>query len=249
MKENEMILISEEVNGIYLSYCNREYIMFHGETSRKFDKMGNPQELFDNLINIKNYEDYDNDIKLFISNLEGLRSISRTEAEKDLMALLEDLKVLFYDMTEVNDKKRIISERLQKITNPKIIDRVKKQNSDYEKSKYTDIQKSIRDKLTQRKGGDIDIARRELSKYLTIRYGAILRKNIGDVFILDGDGYIKTSHDDLILMLKNDFEDNFIHDNDLKNAIGFISDRREPIPNIVKFKNCLYDMDKIPFPK
>ena len=46
-------------------------------------------------------------------------------------------------------------------------------------------------------------------------------------------------------MLKNDFEDNFIHDNDLKNAIGFISDRREPIPNIVKFKNCLYDMDKL----
>ena len=32
-----------------------------------------------------------------------------------------------------------------------------------------------------------------------------------------------------------------VNPNDLKNAIGYISDRREPVPNIIKFNNLLYD--------
>ena len=107
------------------------------------------------------------------------------------------------------------------------------------------LKESITTKLTNRKKTDVELGRRDLSQYLSMQYGVILRKYIGTLYKRDGNGYAQISHDDLILQLKKDFEANFIHDNDLKNAIGFISDRLEPVPNIVKFKNTLYDMEQM----
>ena len=110
---------------------------------------------------------------------------------------------------------------------------------------YKDLEDSISTKLSERKKNDVELGRRDLSDYLTFKYGVILRKHIGTMYKRDGSGYVQTSHDDLILQLKNDFRTNFIHDSDLKTAIGFISDRLEPVPNIVKFKNTLYDMEQM----
>lgn len=99
--------------------------------------------------------------------------------------------------------------------------------------------------LEERTRTSVEQGRRELSKLLSEYYGVILRKHIGTLYIVKGNGFEPTSHDDLIKELTQIFGKNFIHDNDLKNAIGYISDRLEPIPNIVKFKNTLFDMEKI----
>lgn len=103
----------------------------------------------------------------------------------------------------------------------------------------------ILENFTERSRTSIEQGRRQLSELLTEYYGVILRKHIGTLYIVNGNGYEQTSHDDLINELTKVFGKNFIHDNDLKNAIGYISDRLEPIPNIVKFKNTLFDMEAL----
>lgn len=103
----------------------------------------------------------------------------------------------------------------------------------------------IRMNLEERTRTSVEQGRRDLSKLLTEYYGVILRKHIGTLYKANGNGYEPTTHDDLIKELTKVFGKNFIHDNDLKNAIGYISDRLEPEPNIVKFKNTLFDMDGV----
>lgn len=247
MTDKEITLISKEVKGIYLSYVNGEYLLFIGDKVSKYDKSRDPQELYDNFIVSNSYDDYDNQVKLLILSIESNKGVSRETAKEIFAELMEDLYTLYFNPTNMKETelKNIMAERFQEISNNNVKERFQKQMADFEKSKYIDIEKSIKENLQSRKSGDVEIARRELSKYLTIKYGAILRKNIGDIYLIDGDGFIPISHDDLMLKLKNDFGDNFIHDNDLKNAIGYISDRREPAPNIVKFKNTLYDMDNL----
>lgn len=85
---------------------------------------------------------------------------------------------------------------------------------------------------------------RLLSTYLNKKYSIILRKETGHIYKLDGMGYTELTHDDLILLLKNDFGDNLVHDDDINKSIGYISERLEPKYNIIKFNNCLYDINK-----
>ena len=84
-----------------------------------------------------------------------------------------------------------------------------------------------------------------LAEYLSSKYGIILRKHTGDIYKLDNKGYTYLTHDDLVLLLKDDLGANIVHDDDIKKALGYISARLEPEHNIVKFKNCLFDMNKL----
>lgn len=222
----EITIISKEVEGIYLSYIAGNYTYYFKDGSiTKYQKSSAPTDLFDNIIATQHDDDRDNDIKLAISNIQYHVNCNKTKAEKIFTELIEDLHQLYFD-TNPSDLKKIITERVEGINNPKIKEKFIEQKDDFEKSKYIDIVKSIRGKLETRKSGKVDIARRELSKYLTIKYGAILRKNIGELYVIDGAGYTKIEHDDMILNLKKDFGNNFIHDDDLKKAMGYISDRR-----------------------
>lgn len=246
MQEKEISLISKEVKGIYLSYVSGKYELYttNGKPSN-FGTMKDPQVLYDNLVITKHYDDLDNDNKVLIGSINAkLGDVGTNTATDILIKLMEDLYNLFFNV-DSKELKGILSERLKGIANNEITDKFKQQIEDFEKSKYKDIEKSIKEKLGNRKKGTLELARRDLSNYLTTKYGAILRKNTGDIYLLDGDGYVLTDHDSLMLKLKKDFGDNFIHDSDLKNALGYISDRREPTANMVKFKNCLYDMDKM----
>lgn len=247
MQETEINLISKEVKGIYLSYVSGKYgIYAHNEKPSNFQSKSDPQVLYDNLLLTKYYDDLDNDNKLLIEIINSkLHDIGINPSTKILMELMKDLYELFFNTPDKQEVKRIITERIKGIDNEEITNKFKQQIDDFEKSKYLDIEKSIKEKLGNRKKGTLELARRDLSNYLTIKYGAILRKNTGNVYLLDGNGYVLTDHDSLMLKLKKDFGSNFIHDSDLKNALGYISDRREPTPNMVKFKNCLYDMDKM----
>ena len=237
----EIKLLSNQVKGIYFSYINGEYGVFLPNKDKPaiYRNMSNPTELYDNYITSNNYDDYFNDSKLLIGKIQ---SSGIDNAESIFKDLIYDLHSL-YSNPNINED--IISERILNIDNPAIKTNFEKQIKEYEDNKYSDLRKRIRDNLTARKHGELEIGRRLLSEYLTKRYGAILRKDIGDIYVLDGNGYIPISHDDLIISLKEDFGDNFIHDNDLKSAIGYISDRREPVPNIIKFNNTLYDMSKL----
>ena len=103
----------------------------------------------------------------------------------------------------------------------------------------------IKMNLEERTRTTVEQGRRQLSILLNDYYGVILRKHIGTLYKANGNGYEPTSHDDLIKELTSIFGKNFIHDTDLKNAIGYISDRLEPVPNIVKFENTLFNMDTV----
>lgn len=248
MQTKEITLISKEVKGIYLSYVSGNYMVFApNKAPSSFNNMNfkDPQELYDNLLITDHYNDLDNDNKLLIGAINNkLNNIGDKEARAILTDLMEDLFHLFFN-TNIDDLTTIMSERLQGISNKEIKERFQKQINEFEESKYADLKENVKEKLQSRKSGDVELGRRILSDFLTSKYGAILRKNIGDVYILDGEGYLPITHDDLIIMLKNDFGDNFINDNDLKGAISYISDRREPKANIVKFRNVLYDMDNL----
>lgn len=241
---SEIALISVESSGVYLSYLNREYILYFvdGKPSKFSDIKQDPQELYDNLITSATYDELDNNNKLLIGAITSKTNTGN--AMGILEVLLEDIHTLYFN-TPAETLKGIISERLKQIPSKEIVDRFYRQTEDYENLKYADLKNSIKMNLQSRSKGDVEIARRSLSEYLTNKYGVILRKHIGDVYILNGGGYVKTSHDDLIIKLSKDFGENFINDNDLKSAISYISDRREPVPNIVRFNNVLFDMDTL----
>lgn len=232
----DISLISNENEGYYLSYVNREYMLFspNKQSPAIYRNSPNPTNLYDNYLTAKNYDDYDTTTKLIIANI---KNDGKENAEYIFKALIHNLYQLFD-----NPNSELIAKQFTNIANEDVKKRFEQQINYYDKNKYSDLRERIKQQFTARKHGEVEIGRRLLSEYLTKKYGAILRKDIGDIYILDGMGYIPISHDDLIISLKEDFGNNFIHDNDLKAAIGYISDRREPIPNIVKFNNTLYDM-------
>ena len=179
---------------------------------------------------------------------------STRELIKQIFTELNDEYEFQYSIQDIEpglmnplDKSRLTSEKYKHLTleEIQITGKIEAYYNTQQDTIFKELEDSITDKFTSRKKNCIDLGRRDLSKYLTKKYGVILRKYIGTLYKRDGNGYAQTSHDDLILQLKSDFESNFIHDTDLKSAIGFISDRLEPIPNIVKFKNTLFDMEKL----
>lgn len=88
-------------------------------------------------------------------------------------------------------------------------------------------------------------AKKLLAKYLEQKHGVILRKNTGDIFKLDATGYYQITIDDLIILLSDDLGYNIVSDKEIKEALSSISTRLEPQYNIVKFNNCLYDIEEM----
>lgn len=89
-------------------------------------------------------------------------------------------------------------------------------------------------------------ARQKLGHFLKEK-GMILRQGINTPYFLDkkSNGYNSVTPDDIVMALdKNIFKhEDVIHTEDVKVALGFIADRRKPDYNIVKFPNCLYDIE------
>lgn len=89
-------------------------------------------------------------------------------------------------------------------------------------------------------------ARKQLGNYL-YENGVILRKSINQPYKFNSktNGFDSIETDDLIIWLNNngDFEINSISSDDIDNALKYIGDRRKPTYNIVKFQNCLYDLE------
>ncbi len=90
-------------------------------------------------------------------------------------------------------------------------------------------------------------ARQGLSKFIKSKYGLILRKNSHETYILDKETncYTEVSFDELFVLVSKEIGDGLINEDDLTEAIKYIADRRDPEHNIVRFKNCLFDMDKL----
>ena len=96
------------------------------------------------------------------------------------------------------------------------------------------------------KRNKVDYARKQLGIYLN-EHGVILRKRFNTPYIYNNNtnGFDSIEIDDIVEILNtnNDFELNSISTDDIKTALTFIGDRRTPTYNIVKFKNCLYNME------
>ena len=90
-------------------------------------------------------------------------------------------------------------------------------------------------------------ARRELAVYLSSNLGIILQKNTHNIYRLDkeSNSYRNIDFDDLLMKVGDDFGKQIISETDLKEALLYITKRLSPEYNIVKFNNCLFDMDKI----
>lgn len=90
-------------------------------------------------------------------------------------------------------------------------------------------------------------ARQGLSKFIKSKYGLILRKNSHETYILDKETncYTEVSFDELFVLVSKELGEGLINEDDLTEAIKYIADRRDPEHNIVRFKNCLFDMDKL----
>ena len=92
---------------------------------------------------------------------------------------------------------------------------------------------------------NVRTGRRKLGHYLK-ENGMILRKGINNPYLLDKNtnGYNSVDIDDILIKLNHDVFNNqdLIHSEDVEKALGFISERKKPMYNVVKFNNCLYDM-------
>lgn len=89
-------------------------------------------------------------------------------------------------------------------------------------------------------------ARRHLGHFLKEK-GMILRQGINTPYFLDkkSNGFNSVTTDDIVMALDEKVfnHEDVIHTADVEEALGFIADRRRPVYNIVKFPNCLYDIE------
>ena len=254
---NLTVIITNKINNFYLCYCeyleNNYYLLnVNGNNLNEveFKISQNPNELMEILGNVinenPNYEFHD------IPNDELKNILHQLENDKSLLYnLISDLKKV-YHFTYENNHTDYRNERINKINNISVIESLHKKsnivsNDDtvYNGNLVKQLVNSVKNKLENRENKEIELGRRDLSKLLTLRYGLILRKYTGTIYKLKGNGYEPTSHDDLIIELTNLFGYNFIHDSDVKKAIGYVSHRLEPTPNIIKFENTFYNMETL----
>lgn len=101
-------------------------------------------------------------------------------------------------------------------------------------------------KLFYNPGVPVRVKRQKLGHYLK-EHGLILRRGVNNPYLLDknSNGYNSVDTDDLVEKLDEEIFKHLdlVHSEDVEKALGFIADRRRPVYNIVKFPNCLYDME------
>ena len=83
-----------------------------------------------------------------------------------------------------------------------------------------------------------------LAKYLSLKYGLILRSNVNTPHLLkpDNNCYELTDTETILSILANDFGHNTIAMKEVMKALDYIDNRPKPKYNIIRFNNCVYDM-------
>ena len=251
------IIITNKIDKYYLAYIkySNEYILFNF-ANKNFDKeirftiKENPNELSNILDDIieenPNYQFQDikhNGLKEILHSLQNDKNT--------FFRLINDLYDVYYLSFEEN-KNAYRDDRLNNITDGSVIETLKAETEEILNNKEEYIEAlimslvmEIEECFNSKEKKLIEKGIQSLSTLLTLKYGVILRKYIGTIYKRSDNGYEPTSHDDLIIELVSLFEPNFIHDSYLKKAIGYISDRLEPVPNKIKFENTLFDMETV----
>lgn len=181
-------------------------------------------------------------------NPGGFKIKSKTEfnqIKKDILDTLNIKIPVAFEYSLASYLSGLYNEIEAKNITPEIDAKIEELTKTINNENAKNLVVSIQENFEERSRAKVEAGRRELSELLTDYYGVILRKHMGTLYMINGNGYEPTTHDDLINELTKLFGKNFIHDTDLKNAIGYISDRLEPTPNIIKFENTLFDMNTI----
>lgn len=152
------------------------------------------------------------------------------------------------------NRKEVSDEEVEKILSEIVSDMKKADcleillNPHYYNSQYEKFQKNEYALIKQfQSRKHVGKARQRLASWLKVRFDVILRKNTHDIYILDEDNncYTEVTLDELMYKVSEILGSQLINDDDLKWALSYISDRLDPQHNIVKFKNCIFDMDKL----
>ena len=92
-----------------------------------------------------------------------------------------------------------------------------------------------------------ELARKELGNYMNQELGIALKYKTHEPLILDKatNSYETIELDDILSLISNNniLEKNSIHTDDVKNALGFISDRKKPQYNYIKCGNGLFNLN------
>ena len=269
-KHTEMVLTDKiEIEGMKLQalYLPKDsYQIFHEKDDGTYNELTSIRVMNENLCleNINTYFNYPSsitdssmqtDITSIINHTLLIMSLQWNMDESNAKEILEKVFTELNNTMEFDENynedalpedefKYTTIEHYKKLgeNEQTIFDRIKTYKDGISNIELDDLKLIIKDnmiKTTKQK-----YTQHLLAKYLSKKYGIILRKNTGDIYKLDGMGYTHLNHDDLVIMLKDDFGSNIVHDEDIIKALGYISQRLEPQYNIVKFKDCLYNMDE-----
>lgn len=251
--KNNDLIISKNIKNCYLVYTGDNYIFINPKNTdyniTEISIKDNPSVVEETLVfkdnKISNNDNYNGSFILIKTHLE-YSGFSEKEQEHIIQELFYDLAEVYYynDNKEETDDFDKIS-RFKQLTNEIIVNKI---DEIINKSIGAD-EKEIFDKLIvnfkERKR--IEWSIKELGNYLNEVLGVILRENTHDIYILDNkaNAYNSITVDELIIRLKYIFKTkNLFNTDDVKKAVGYISDRLKPEYNIVKFNNCVYSMQE-----
>lgn len=177
-----------------------------------------------------------------IYGLDDVDSETMKEFVKNALNLIKNEKGLQI----LKNKRYVTSQRtstLKKEKNSKKHDKKTLQNN--EDSAYQSNKKFIVSLFSERK--QIGKAQQGLARCIKSKYDLILRKNSNELYVLDDESnsYTEVTFDELFILVSKEIGYELINEKDLKEAITYISDRRDPQHNIVRFKNCLFDMGEL----
>lgn len=170
--------------------------------------------------------------------------------EEEVTEITDELINSLYNLTtdeEELDEETLIRRKKQFLLafkDEKLKEKILEVNERLESKALSKELESIKKALKREEKG-ITKAIQQLGNYLNKVEGVILRKNSNDIYKLDmvTNAYKHITLDELMEDMASLFnEKNVINDNDLDKAIHYITDRLEPVPNIIKFNNCLYSM-------
>jgi len=84
-----------------------------------------------------------------------------------------------------------------------------------------------------------------IAKYLSLKYGLILRSNVNTPHLLNADNncYELTDHETILKLIANDFGHNTVSMKEIIKSLDYIDNRIKPSYNIIRFNNMTYDMD------
>ena len=233
--DNEIILLNNE-------YHNKTILIIISEDAIKEKKIFK-------LINFDGDLNF-NDSTLLISNLKDYCN-DKTEAYfilSELIETLNDNKANGYYETDNKKIIALINDIENKINNDKET-QAKEQQKQLIKSLQHDIN-IILEKVTGKEDNPKNLNEhdlpRYLAKYLNLKYGLIVRSNVGTPHLLNTENncYELTDSENILKLLAKDFGDNNISMKHIKPALDYINDRMKPEYNIIRFNNCIYDMNQ-----